>query len=336
MDRPALLRLACQGDEIAIATLLAADLRMSVSHLQVRFNKGYLQIILTEKRSRPQTVQQIHQTLQGVRALGLRQIRVWSYASPGDRNLVKNPLWTETFSLKTIPGAARSRAHQQSDNLRPANSSGNRSPHRSTPRSLPDWIREKPDPVKWARLLHTHFDMAKLVVILLIAGYGLFYHATYSIDAVLNSQQIFVTRILHGANLIFHEAGHMIFMIFGQFMHVLGGSLTQILIPAGITAHFIYHRQRFSAAVTLAWMAENFWDVSIYIKDAQLRELPLIVDNIDAHDWHNLLTWMGMLSLDRVIGNLVFFLGIVIYITAVAWGIYQARIADFRHESADC
>jgi len=33
--------------------------------------------------------------------------------------------------------------------------------------------------------------------------------------------------ILDGANLIFHEAGHVIFAFFGEFLQFLGGSITE-------------------------------------------------------------------------------------------------------------
>ena len=36
---------------------------------------------------------------------------------------------------------------------------------------------------------------------------------------------------IHGIDLVFHEAGHVIFGFFGEFLAVLGGSLTQVLMP---------------------------------------------------------------------------------------------------------
>jgi len=36
---------------------------------------------------------------------------------------------------------------------------------------------------------------------------------------------------MHNINLVFHEAGHVIFRIFGNFMMILGGSLAQLLMP---------------------------------------------------------------------------------------------------------
>ncbi len=48
-----------------------------------------------------------------------------------------------------------------------------------------------------------------------------------------------VVAFLHGVNLVFHEAGHLIFGFFGQFVGVLGGSLNQVLIPAICVVAFV-------------------------------------------------------------------------------------------------
>jgi len=37
---------------------------------------------------------------------------------------------------------------------------------------------------------------------------------------------------IHNINLVFHEAGHIVFRLFGQFISSLGGSLGQLIMPA--------------------------------------------------------------------------------------------------------
>lgn len=37
--------------------------------------------------------------------------------------------------------------------------------------------------------------------------------------------------LLDNVNLVFHEAGHVIFALGGEFIGILGGSLMQVLIP---------------------------------------------------------------------------------------------------------
>ena len=59
---------------------------------------------------------------------------------------------------------------------------------------------------------------------------------------------------LHLVNLPFHEAGHVIFRPFGQFMMMLGGSLMQVLVPLVCAAAFLFHsRDAFAASVSVWW-----------------------------------------------------------------------------------
>ena len=47
---------------------------------------------------------------------------------------------------------------------------------------------------------------------------------------------------LHMINLPFHEAGHILFGPFGDFMSTLGGSLTQVLVPLVCLVAFLTTR----------------------------------------------------------------------------------------------
>ncbi|MFZ2256380.1 MAG: hypothetical protein WAW59_07155 [Patescibacteria group bacterium] len=44
---------------------------------------------------------------------------------------------------------------------------------------------------------------------------------------------------IHLPNLIFHEAGHVIFMPFGELLAILGGSLMQLIVPGVIVYVFL-------------------------------------------------------------------------------------------------
>src|SRR6266550_3390997 len=74
---------------------------------------------------------------------------------------------------------------------------------------------------------------------------------------------------IDGANLLFHEAGHLIFSPFGQFLHILGGSLIQCLLPVVITFYFMKSKQYFSSAFGVFWLGDNVINVSVYMKDAR-------------------------------------------------------------------
>ena len=132
-------------------------------------------------------------------------------------------------------------------------------------------------------------------------------------------------RFLDRVDLIFHEAGHVIFGFFGEFIGILGGSIMQVLIPAIVVGHFFFHRQPYSAAVTLFWVGQSLFNVSVYVKDARARALPLLGDDISAHDWYNILGRLHLLNWDQVIGNLIYLLGLLALAVSVLGGFYFSR-----------
>ena len=129
---------------------------------------------------------------------------------------------------------------------------------------------------------------------------------------------------LHLVNLPFHEAGHLLFMPFGRFMTILGGSLGQILMPLVCLSTFLLKtRDPFGGSVALWWTAENFMDVAPYINDARAMDLLLLGGftgkEVDAHDWNNLLTMLGWLQYDHGLARLSYGIGTVFMLLALAW-----------------
>src|SRR6185369_9061854 len=82
--------------------------------------------------------------------------------------------------------------------------------------------------------------------------------------------------VLHLPNLVFHEAGHVIFGFFGRFLTVLGGSLFQVLLPLGLAFAFLRQNDPFGAAVCTWWAGQNVLDVAPYIADARALQLVLL------------------------------------------------------------
>lgn len=126
-------------------------------------------------------------------------------------------------------------------------------------------------------------------------------------------------QFLNGVNILFHEAGHLFFMPFGQYWHVWGGTLTQLLIPLGIAIAFWVKRQPCSAAVMLWWCGENFFGISAYIKDSRSQTLPFLGG--EQHDWEYILNAHGLIMKDQQVGNIAWVLGILIMTAAVIAGI---------------
>lgn len=134
-----------------------------------------------------------------------------------------------------------------------------------------------------------------------------------------------VFRFLDGVNLVFHEAGHVLFGLSGEFVGAWGGTLMQLTIPAAVTVYFVYHRQRYAGAITLFWSAQNLVSISVYIKDARARRLPLLGGEEVIHDWSYILGRLNLVQQDQVIGNSVYALGLLLYMVSIALGLYYAR-----------
>jgi hypothetical protein len=130
---------------------------------------------------------------------------------------------------------------------------------------------------------------------------------------------------LHLINLPFHEAGHVIFMPFGRFMTILGGSLGQILIPMICLGTFIVKtRDPFGASVALWWTAESMMDIAPYINDARTMDLLLLGGvtgkETDGHDWNNILTMLDLLEWDHGLAHLTYDVGILLMLASFVWG----------------
>ena len=131
---------------------------------------------------------------------------------------------------------------------------------------------------------------------------------------------------MHLINLPFHEAGHILFRMFGQFMMTAGGSVTQLLVPLICLLTFILKaRDTFGASVSLWWMGESLIDLAPYINDARDLKLMLLggvsgKDVDDYHDWEFILRKLGLLEYDHLLAKTSHVLGALLMICAVSWG----------------
>jgi hypothetical protein len=134
--------------------------------------------------------------------------------------------------------------------------------------------------------------------------------------------------LLSTANLVFHEAGHVIFIPLGDFMSTLGGSLFQVLVPLICLVVFLsQYPDPFGASVMLWWAGQSLVDTAPYINDASAQRLTLLggVTGRDVpgyHDWHSILGRMEMLEYDQLIAQFVDVAGSTLIIVAIAWGGY--------------
>ena len=156
-------------------------------------------------------------------------------------------------------------------------------------------------------------------------------------------QEIVDGSFLHVVDLMFHEAGHVIFSPFGVFMTTLGGSLMQCLVPIiCAVAFFRTNRDMFAVAIMGWWLGENLQDVAMYINDARDLQLQLLGGGtgaeVEGHDWERLLTTMNALHLDHTIGHVVQIAGAVLMVGGLGYGFFvagaPAAYTDWRNTNS--
>jgi hypothetical protein len=139
--------------------------------------------------------------------------------------------------------------------------------------------------------------------------------------------------LMDSVDLPIHETGHIVFSPFGEFMQFLGGTLFQLIMPAIFVGYFLRRKDRHAASVALWWVAQNFWNISVYVRDARAQELPLVGGG--EHDWAYILGRLGWLSRDQVIGQRVWGFGVLLYLVAIAGGLIVLTGASPEIDEAD-
>jgi hypothetical protein len=134
---------------------------------------------------------------------------------------------------------------------------------------------------------------------------------------------------LHLVDLVFHEAGHVLFGFFPRFLAVLGGSLTQVLVPLACVAAFWRQRERFGVAVAAWWAGQNLVDLAPYINDARALQLVLLGGRtgaeVEGHDWEYLLGAVRLMAWDHVLARLAHLLGLLVMTAALVWAARELK-----------
>lgn len=134
---------------------------------------------------------------------------------------------------------------------------------------------------------------------------------------------------LHRPILVFHEAGHVLFMPLGHWLMVLGGTLGQLIMPAVLAgALLLKNRDPFGAAVGLWFFGVSVLDVAPYMYDALHPQLMLLSGSTGeegGHDWIYLFSSLGLLAKSQLIGALTHKLGALLVLLALGWGVWLLR-----------
>ncbi len=135
------------------------------------------------------------------------------------------------------------------------------------------------------------------------------------------------TWLLHGVSLGMHETGHLVFAPFGEVAAVLGGSLLQLLLPLAFVAEFARRRRWDGAALSLWWVAQNGWDVAVYVADARAESLPLVGGG--EHDWAFLLMRWHALAADHSIARGLAHGASALAVVALVWAAFAPASAAY-------
>jgi len=347
MGDPQLLAQARKGNAIAIAALLNRALQPQGIWARVESVDQRLVIALESPQAPAvdQVAPRIRAGLEKLQPQGITQVTLQGFAL-GE----VEPNWTQQISLTAADLGAKEWRSLDYQPIRLSESTATPDPEPSSPstlkplnlgtaspgqrsRSYPPFRRsitrhsQQPLVIKWS-----DFDPMMLAIIGFVAVYGFMGARNPGLDGP------FIW--LHYPDLAIHETGHLLFMPFGHFLMVLGGSLAQIAFPAVFTGYFYYTQQFFSSALTLFWTGQNFMDVAVYMADAPYRALPLTGPNPDCHDWWQLFNMMNCMGQAELIAGITHWIGVLIYLASIVAGVYfaylhkQTMVAEQRRREA--
>lgn len=154
-------------------------------------------------------------------------------------------------------------------------------------------------------------DYGKLTASILVGGYLL--------NAALNPT---APHFIDNANLMFHEAGHLLFGLFPEWIAIAMGSGFQTLVPLAIMLAAIYRRQYHMAAVVLIWVGQTLTNTSVYAGDALNMQLQLIGGPSTTHDWNHLLWHFGLLRHTDTIAAIFRTTGIIMVLSGLILALY--------------
>lgn len=124
--------------------------------------------------------------------------------------------------------------------------------------------------------------------------------------------------MLDASELAIHEAGHVFFAFFGEFIRMAGGTLLQLIVPAMLVFGFLRGNYRPGVQFSLFLLGHSLLNVSVYVQDARLQMIPLVGGRHVRHDWNWMLGTLGILEWDHFIGWIFVGLAVVVFAAMIA------------------
>jgi hypothetical protein len=122
---------------------------------------------------------------------------------------------------------------------------------------------------------------------------------------------------LDGFELVIHEAGHLFFAPFGEFLRMAGGTLLQLIVPMLLVFGFFRGEYRPGVQVSMFLLGHSLLNVSVYAQDARAQILPLVGGPRARHDWNWMLGTLGILEWDQGVGFFFVALAIAVFILMI-------------------
>ena len=131
---------------------------------------------------------------------------------------------------------------------------------------------------------------------------------------------------IDNANLVVHEAGHLLFGYLGETLMIWGGTILELFVPFALAVYFAYLRQPAATAFCAFFFFENLLYIATYMADARAQQLPLVTvggsDYVE-HDWAYIFSSLGLLQHDTQIAALIRALGWLGMLGTVGWLVWR-------------
>lgn len=101
---------------------------------------------------------------------------------------------------------------------------------------------------------------------------------------------------------------------------VYGGTLGQLFFPVVVSFYFFRRADTFQMSIGLLWIAQNFFNIATYMRDARAHELSLVGGG--EHDWTEIFMRWGCLQSDVKIAD-YFIKLVVLALFAYTYWLYQ-------------
>ena len=138
-----------------------------------------------------------------------------------------------------------------------------------------------------------------------------------------------VIFFFHWVFLYIHEGGHFLFSLFGRTLNILGGSFWQVMFPFLSFLIAVRDSSRI-APFPLFLTGFNLMAVSLYMRDAPYRRLPLLGGDKSGHDWANLFRQWGMMDSAGDVADMTYWLGIIFCAGSLGAGAFLGLGSFYR------